>query len=109
MIGIATASTVAVVALAADTSGWVLVPALVAATGLSMAWNGLAFTIAAELGGRRSGSAIAFQQTVLAAVGVAVPVVFAVTVSATSWTAAFALAALFPIGGWWVLRSLKGY
>lgn len=108
-IGIATASTVAVVAVASGASGWVLVPAIVAATALSMAWNGLAFTIAAELGGRKSGAAIGFQQTVLAGVGIAVPVAFAATVSATSWRAAFAIAALFPLAGWWVLRPLRGY
>jgi MFS family permease len=109
IIGIATASTVAVVAAASGVDGWILVPALVAATALSMAWNGLAFTIAAELGGSKSGAAIGFQQTVLAGVGIAVPVAFAATVSATSWTAAFALAALFPLAGWWVLRPLQGY
>jgi sugar phosphate permease len=109
IIGIATASAVALVAVASDADGWIIVPPLVVATALSMAWNGLAFTIAAELGGRRSGAAIGFQQTVLAAVGVAVPVAFAATVSATSWTAAFAVAALFPLAGWWVLRPLQGY
>jgi hypothetical protein len=85
------------------------VPALVAATALSMAWNGLSFTIAAELGGRRSGAAIGFQQTVLSAVGVVAPVAFAATVSATSWQAAFGLAALFPLAGWWALRPLAAY
>jgi hypothetical protein len=74
-----------------------------------MAWNGLAFTIAAELGGRRSGAAIGFQQTVLGAVGVAAPVAFAAAVSATSWRTAFAVIALFPLAGWWVLRPLQGY
>jgi sugar phosphate permease len=105
-IGIATASTVALVAAVSEADGWVLVPVLVAATGLSMAWNGLAFTIAAELGGTKSGAAIGFQQTVLAGVGIAVPVAFAATVSTTSWTAAFAIAALFPLAGWWVLGQL---
>lgn len=109
VVGVATAATVAVVAAATSSDGWILVPALVAATALSMGWNGLAFTIAAELGGRRSGAAIGFQQTVLAAVGVAVPVAFAATVSATSWRAAFAVAAVFPLAGWWVLRPLRGH
>jgi hypothetical protein len=82
------------------------VPVLVAATALSMAWNGLSYTIAAELGGRRSGAAIGFQQTVLSAIGVVAPVFFAAAVSATSWGAAFALAALFPFAGVWLLRPL---
>ena len=59
---------------AASGGDWILVPVLVLATGLSMGWNGLAFTIAAEIGGRRSGAAIGFQQTALSAVGVIAPI-----------------------------------
>jgi hypothetical protein len=73
-----------------------------------MGWNGLAFTTAAELAGAgRSGAAIGFQQTVLSGIGVIAPVVFAATVSALSWTAAFALAAVVPLGGWLVLGALR--
>ncbi len=107
IIGISVTATLAAAAVAVSADGWILVPALLAATALSMAWNGLAFTIAAELGGRRSGAAIGFQQTVLAATGVAAPVAFAAAVSATSWRASFAVAALFPLVGWWVLRPLR--
>jgi sugar phosphate permease len=106
LIGLAVAATLGAVAALTGASTWVLVPALVAATGLSMAWNGLSFTIAAELGGRRSGAAIGFQQTVLSGIGVAAPVAFAAAVSATSWGVAFGLAALFPLAGAWLLRSL---
>jgi sugar phosphate permease len=71
------------------------------------AWNGLAFTVAAELAGRsRSGAATGFQQTILSGVGAAVPPAFAAGVSLASWTAAFAVAAAFPLVGWWALRSL---
>jgi sugar phosphate permease len=105
-LGIAIALTLGAVAVLSDAPGLLLVPALVVATGLSMSWNGLAFTIAAELGGRRSGAAIGFQQTILSALGVVAPVAFAATVSGTSWGAAFALAALFPLAGAWLLRSL---
>ena len=105
-IGVAVAVTVAAVAVLADAPGWALVPALVVATALSMAWNGLSFTIAAELGGRRSGAAIGFQQTVLSGIGVVAPVAFAAAVSATSWGSAFALAALFPLVGSYLLRGL---
>jgi hypothetical protein len=74
-----------------------------------MSWNGLAFHAAAELAGlRRSGAAIGFQQTTLAVLGVAVPVAFAATVSATSWRAAYGLAALFPLAGAALLRPLRG-
>jgi sugar phosphate permease len=106
LIGLAVAATLGLVAVLSDAPGWALVPALVVATALSMAWNGLSFTIAAELGGRRSGAAIGFQQTVLSAIGVAAPVAFAAAVSATSWGIAFALAALFPVAGAWLLRPL---
>lgn len=105
-IGLATGVTLALSAALTGAPTWLLVPALALATGLSMAWNGLAFTIAAELGGRRSGAAIGFQQTVLSATGVGAPVLFAAAVSATSWGVAFALAAAFPLIGAWFLRSL---
>jgi sugar phosphate permease len=107
LIGVAVAVTLGVVAFLSDSSGWLLAPALALATGMSMAWNGLSYTIAAELGGRRSGAAIGFQQTVLSAIGVGAPVLFAAVVSATSWGIAFGLAALFPLAGAWLLRSLQ--
>jgi sugar phosphate permease len=105
-IGVTVAVTLGAVAALTDASPLLLVPALALATGMSMAWNGLSYTIAAELGGRRSGAAIGFQQTVLSAIGVAAPVAFAAAVSETSWGLAFALAALFPLAGAWLLRPL---
>ena len=107
LIGVAIAVAVGLVAVVSGAPGLVLVPVLAVATGLSMAWNGLSFTIAAELGGRRSGAAIGFQQTVLSAIGVVAPVAFAAAVSWISWRAAFALAAVFPLAGWWALRPLR--
>jgi sugar phosphate permease len=86
-----------------------LIPALVVSGALSMAWNGLSFTAAAELAGRaRSGAAIGVQQSGLALAGVIAPVAFAAAVSATSWRAAYALAALFPLAGWRLLAPLAG-
>jgi sugar phosphate permease len=105
-IGFAIGIALALVAVLSGAPAWLLVPALAVATGLSMAWNGLSFTIAAELGGRRSGAAIGFQQTVLSAIGVAAPVAFAAVVSASSWGLAFGIAALFPLAGAWLLRTL---
>ena len=105
-IGVVIGAALALVAVLSGAPSWLLVPALVLATALSMAWNGLSYTIAAELGGRRSGAAIGFQQTVLSAIGIAAPVAFAAAVSATSWGAAFALAAAFPLVGAWFLRAL---
>ena len=66
LIGVVVAALLVLVAVAATLDAWILVPVIAAATGLSMAWNGLSFTIAAEVGGRRSGAAIGIQQTVLA-------------------------------------------
>ena len=106
LVGVAIAVAVGLVAAVSGAPGVVLVPVLAVATGLSMAWNGLSFTIAAELGGRRSGAAIGFQQTVLSGIGVAAPVAFAAAVSASSWAAAFAIAAAFPLVGVWFLRTL---
>jgi MFS family permease len=107
-VGVAIAVSLALVAAAATAAGWVLVPLLVVSTGLSMAWNGLSFTLAAELGGRRSGAAIGLQQTTLSATGVVAPILFAAVVSATSWRAGFALAAVLPLLGLWFLRPLRG-
>ena len=106
LIGAAVAVTLGLVAVLATSDDWILVPVLVVATGLSMGWNGLAFTIAAEIGGRRSGAAIGFQQTALTVVGAVAPVIFAATVSWSSWRTAFALAAAFPLVGVWLLRPL---
>ena len=106
-IGVAVTLTLAAVAVLAEASPWLLVPALVLATGISMAWNGLAYTVAAELGGRRSGAAIGFQQTVISAIGIGAPVLFAGVVSRASWAAAFGLSALFPLAGAWLLRPLR--
>jgi sugar phosphate permease len=109
LIGVAVTIMLVVVSVTALRDAWILVPALAVATALSMAWNGLSFTIAAEIGGRRSGAAIGIQQTALAAAGILVPVGFAAAVSATSWQTAFLLAALFPLAGWRTLRPLVGH
>ncbi len=84
-----------------------LVSAFVAAGVLSLAWNGLSYTAAAELAGRaRSGSALGLQQSALAVSSVVTPIGFAAVVAASSWQAGFALAALFPLAGAGVLRRL---
>jgi sugar phosphate permease len=106
-IGVAIFATLALGAILVSAPLVVLVPVLVAAGGLSMAWNGLSLTAAAELAGEaRSGAAIGFQQTALSLIGVATPVAFAAAVAATSWRAGFALAAVFPLLGLVALRPL---
>ena len=107
IVGLAIAAGLVVTAALTGGPVGLLVVALALAGGISMAWNGLAFTAAAELAGvRRSGAAIGFQQTVLSGIGVAAPPLFAATVSGLSWEAAFLVAALFPLGGWLALRPL---
>jgi MFS family permease len=87
----------------------VLLPALVVAGGLSLSWNGLAYTAVAELAGRaRSGAALGFQQTALSVASTAAAPVFAAVVDASSWQVGFGLAALLPAAGVAVMRGLAG-
>jgi sugar phosphate permease len=109
-VGVAIAAALVLTSVLAGASLWLLVPALALAGGLSMGWNGLAFTAAAELAGpSRSGAAIGFQQTMLSGIGVAAPVLFAATVSRGSWALAFLIAAVFPLAGRALLRPLRGH
>jgi len=85
----------------------ILIPVFVVAGALSLSWNGLSFTAAAELAGRaRSGAALGFQQTGLAVTSAAAPPAFAVVVEASSWSLAFGLAAAMPALGAFVMRRL---
>jgi sugar phosphate permease len=107
-IGLASAAGLLVTALVAEGPLPVVVTAIVVAGAISMAWNGLSLTAAAELAGRaRSGAAIGFQQTTLGVVGVVVPVAFTQLVEATSWSFAFGLSAAGPLAGWWMLGTLR--
>ncbi|HET9322285.1 MAG TPA: MFS transporter [Gaiellaceae bacterium] len=107
-IGLASAAGLLVTAVLAGSGLPLVIAALVVAGAISMAWNGLSLTAAAELAGRaRSGAAIGFQQTTLGVIGVVVPVVFANLVEATSWRIAFACSALGPIAGWAMLGRLR--
>ncbi len=109
-LGLAVAGAFVVTAALAGGPLGLLVAGVAISGGLSMAWNGLAFTAVAELAGAaRSGAAIGLQQTVLSASGMIGPPVFATTVSAGSWSAAFVIAALFPIAGSLMLRPLRGH
>ena len=109
-VGLAIVGAMIVTALLAGGPVLLLVPVLVLACGLTMAWNGLSFTAAAELAGAaRSGAAIGVQQTVLSLGGVGAPLLFAACVAQTSWALAFLLAAAFPLVGWVALRPLRDY
>jgi sugar phosphate permease len=108
IVGVWSCVTLAVAAAALDAPLVVLVPAFVVAGGLSMAWNGLSFTAAAEIAGRtRSGAALGMQQSALAAAGAIVPPAFAAVVAASSWRLGFAVAAVFPLAGVQLLRPLR--
>lgn len=101
---------IAVVASAAAVGAPIglLVATLVVTGTLSMSWNGLAFTAAAELAGHaRSGVALGLQQTILFVTGALLPIPFAAIVAGTSWQAAFALLAAAPLAAWAVFRSLR--
>ena len=107
-IGLASFAGALLTALLANAPLAVVVPVMVVAGAISMAWNGLSVTAAAELAGlSRSGAAIGFQQTTLAVIGVMVPVAFAYAVDAFSWEAGFALASLGPLIGWYLLGRLS--
>jgi len=108
IVGIGSAVTLALATAALSAPLVVLLPAFVLAGGLSMAWNGLSFTAAAEIAGRtRSGAALGMQQSALAAAGAIVPPAFAAVVAATSWRVGFGIAALFPLAGVQLLRPLR--
>lgn len=109
-VGIVIAAGLVATAVLSGGPLWLLVPVLALAGGLSMGWNALAFAAAAELAGAaRSGAAIGFQQALLSGVGIVAPIVFAASVSGTSWAVAFLLAALVPLAGRVVLGPLRGH
>jgi sugar phosphate permease len=107
-IAVALALAVALATALLDASRWLLVPALVLAGTLSLSWNGLSFTAAAETAGRaRSGAAIGLQQSFLSAGAIVAPITFAAVVHHGSWRIAFALAAVSPLVGYAVLSPLS--
>jgi sugar phosphate permease len=106
-IGIGLAVATAAVATLVDAPLAVLIPALVIAGVLSMAWNGLAIVAAAESAGRgRVGAAIGFQQTLLGLFVAGAPPAFA-AIASGSWRLAFALSAIGPLIGALALRAVR--
>jgi sugar phosphate permease len=107
-IGLASCAGVLLTAVLTKAPVAVVLPVMVVAGAVSMAWNGLSVTAAAELAGlARSGAAIGFQQTTLSVTGLIGPVAFALVVDSTSWEAGFALAAVGPLLGWVLLGRLR--
>jgi sugar phosphate permease len=106
-VGLGIAISVALLTIVLDASPWIVVPVLMVAATFGLSWNGLSFTATAETAGRaRSGAAIGLQQTFLAVGGLAAPITFAAVVHHASWRAAFALAALSPLVGYFLLSPL---
>lgn len=99
-IAAADALLLAGVAVLAGAGRWadpVLFPLLLVAGVTAMCWNGLAFTAAAELAGRRrAGTAMSMQNTLVSAGGTLAPTAFGLLVGATSWPFAFAVIAVSP-------------
>jgi sugar phosphate permease len=105
-IALSVAVTLAVATALVEAPLWLLLPAFVLAGGLAMGWNGLSVAATAEFAGpARTGAALGFQQTMLAAAGAIVPIVFAAAAGA-SWRLAFALAVVCPLAGRAVLGLL---
>jgi sugar phosphate permease len=97
------------VALLTGAPAALLYPVLLSAAVSTMSWNGLSFTVAAEISGRaRAGTAMSLQNTILAIGGALAPVLFGALVEAISWPAAFALAALAPLAAFVILAPLEG-
>lgn len=108
IVGVGSAITLAVAAALLSAPLPLVIVSFILAGGLSMAWNGLSFTAAAEIAGRtRAGAALGMQQSALAAAGAIVPPAFAAIVAASSWRLGFALSAAFPLAGVVLLRPLR--
>lgn len=108
LVGVGSAITLAVAVVLLSAPLPLLIASFILAGGLSMSWNGLSFTAAAEIAGRaRAGAALGMQQSALAAAGAIVPPAFAAIVAASSWRLGFALSAAFPLAGVALLRPLR--
>lgn len=76
----------------------VAVPVLMAGGVAAMSWNGLSFTAAAEISGRRqAGTAMGIQNTAMRVVAAGVPVALGSLASVLSWAAAFAVMGVAPL------------
>ena len=96
------------VAALATGPGALLYPVLALAGVTAMCWNGLAFTAAAEIAGRRrAGTAVSLQNTIVSVGGAAAPAAFGAVVAATSWSLGFAICVAAPVAAFAVLRAAR--
>jgi sugar phosphate permease len=99
------AAVAGVLLLAAALGGPTAVPLLMAGGVAAMSWNGLSFTAAAEISGRRqAGTAMGIQNTAMRVVGAAVPVGLGALASAVSWHAVFVVMGVTPL----IARAILG-
>jgi sugar phosphate permease len=99
------ATVAGVLLLAASLGGPAAVPLLMAGGVAAMSWNGLSFTAAAEISGRRqAGKAMGIQNTAMRVVAAGVPVGLGALASAVSWHAVFFLMGVTPL----IARALLG-
>jgi sugar phosphate permease len=97
------ATVAGVLLLGAAVGGPTAVPLVMAGGVAAMSWNGLSFTAAAEISGRRqAGKAMGIQNTSMRLVAAGVPVGLGALASAVSWHAAFLVMGATPL----VARSL---
>lgn len=76
----------------------IAIPVLMAGGIAAMSWNGLSFTAAAEISGRRqAGKAMGIQNTAMRVVAAAMPVALGALASTVSWAAAFAVMGATPL------------
>jgi len=107
MLALSGAATLGLAAALLGAADVAAATALIAAGVLTMAGNGVSFAAAAEMAGpARVGTALGLQNTILFVAVAVAPPAFGAAVGLTSWPAAFALAALCPLVGWWVLGPL---
>jgi sugar phosphate permease len=86
----------------------IAVPVLMAGGVAAMSWNGLSFTAAAEISGRRqAGTAMGIQNTAMRVVAAGVPVGLGALASGVSWALAFAVMGATPLMARSLLRPLR--
>jgi sugar phosphate permease len=76
----------------------IAVPVLIAGGIAAMSWNGLSFTAAAEISGRRqAGKAMGIQNTAMRVAAAGVPVALGALASEVSWAMSFAVMGVTPL------------
>jgi sugar phosphate permease len=107
-IAAADALLLAACAVLTGAPGPLLYPVLLTAGITAMCWNGLAFTAAAEIAGRRrAGTAMSLQNTIVSVGGTVAPTAFGAVVHVAGWGAAYAGAALGPVVALALLAPLQ--